>query len=1215
MLRSALFALLLSTPFIAAEAQAPAHSETLQILSRESYNPRSFQLDDASWRWLGEKRTLTVGVWQPEVPPLDMFTQDGHYEGISADYIILLAQYLGLRVKVQEFTSRDAALDALSENSIDLVVDPTGITPPQHSNLVPTRNFISDHPVLVFPQGKSSTTFKYKPGMRLAISRWYVDDGWLSKVFPGARISHFDDDDSALSSVAFGENDFYIGSLVTASYLVDNNYSSMLVMQEVYPERDTGSRFLICKNQPVLLNAINKALDAIPNTQNQVIQQKWSSGGEMLRLRHGLTMNDREQRWLQQHTNVPVAIGSLYPPLSMLGEHGNFYGVAADILRLIRLRTGINFVPVRSDTVTEAAQQVLQGKADFIGAIDYSPEREAQFNFSRPWFRTPFVLVTTASASSPLDLRHPLRLAVVRQNRLMTTLHQDYPHLSLIPVDNASVAMQMVADGKVDGAVNTLLGANYLIDRFFSGKLRINQRIGDEPADIAFAVRRDQPELLSLLNKALADIPASDIASIVGKWQSRPDVPLSTWQVYRTQFWLLTGVAAIIALTSLVWIYYLRRQVAARRLAQNQLQLQLQFSDTLLNGVPVPVYVVDARGEQLRQNQAWQNFFSSEIAPQMAQPISASDHPLHTIWQLNRPLLSGNAIHASLSQPLTLCDGQRERNLIHYAVPWLDEQQQIAGLICTWVDVTDHQQLTQELLEASERADQANRAKSTFLATMSHEIRTPVSAIIGLLELAVNTPGRKDEEMEPVRVAWESARSLMGLIGDILDMARIESGRLELAPEWVRSSELVPPILRVFEGLARQKNLRLTSSMPPLLPHEIFIDPLRFRQVLSNLVSNAIKFTEHGSVEVDVAVREADAQQIWLTLSVSDSGRGISHEEQATLFRPWSQAQAGRQQSGSGLGLAICSQLVSMMGGSIGMTSELGEGTRVSFSVPVAHRAQQPIPLAVQPEAPAETLPPLRILAVDDHPANRMLLRRQLGHLGHSVTEACDGEEAWELWQSQPFDLVITDCSMPGMDGLALTQLIRQHQHQPVVVLGLTANAWPEERTRCQQAGMDDCLFKPLQLPQLQAILANTTRMLREQNAELPVSPSAAADDPDQLLAALVCLEGLRTLTQHDDDLMRELLATTLETNERDLLEADDLLKLEDWPELARCVHRLSGAVQIISAENAEQRCRQLETSCRLPQPDPAVIAAEWQQARSALMQLHQAIQRWLRVG
>ncbi|EML5381006.1 MULTISPECIES: response regulator [Enterobacter] len=1200
-IRPFLLLALLCTPALAYIPYQP-----LLISSRESYTPNRFHLDDPAWRWLGEKQVINVAVWRPSIPPLDIFTEEGRYEGITADYLLLISQYLGLRVSVHEYPNREAAIAALNSGAADLVVDPAGKMFPLDSALVMSERLTSDNPVLVHPHRAGNSPFQYEEGMQLAVSQWYLDYAWLEKRFPRARILRFESDDAALASVAFGDSDFYIGSLVATTYLLDRNYSSYLEVQESYPELDTGSRLVLRKDQEMLLSSINRALAAIPDTQHQVILQQWGERADLWRVRKKIAFNGREQKWLAANPIVKVSVNKFYAPFTTIDAKGNFYGVTADVLRLIQLRTGLRFQPVPADAVDDMLEHITEDDAAFVGAISESGERGKNMLFSRPYFTSPFVLVVKAGEDTSRPLAAGARVALVKGNALQRELQAQFPGIEILDAPNANLAMQWVDEGKADAAVNNLFGATYMIDHYFKGRLQVAGRVGKEMAAIRFAVGRDQPELLSILNKSLESISPNNMSGILTKWQTRPDVQLNTWELYRTQFWLVGGGATALVLSSLLWIFYLRREVAARRKAQQGLQSQLKFNETLLNSVPIPLYVVDRHGELVMSNPSWRDFFHGDSPDRWLRGPRHGESPLHEAWKAAARLFTNKAHHnRSDTRTVAIFDGERQRTVVHYAVTYARPDSHAEGLICAWMDITEHEALAKALFEARENAEQANRAKSTFLATMSHEIRTPVSAIIGLLELAVQTSGKADDSEDPVRVAWESARSLMGVIGDILDMARIESGRLELSPEWLRTTELLPPVVRVFEGLARQKSLRLRSSLPAVLPYEIFVDPLRIRQVISNLVSNAVKFTEQGGIDIDLDITALPDGRVRLHISVQDSGCGIDEAAQRDIFDPWVQAQNGSVTGGSGLGLAICAQLVNMMGGEISMVSRPGQGTTVSFSIPVEQHNERPVTTTQATSEPVGHHVELRILIVDDHPANRLLLRRQLTHLGHHVTEAQDGEQGWALWRQERFELVITDCSMPGMDGLVLTRLIREHQTHPTIVMGLTANAWPEERIRCKEAGMDDCLFKPMQLQQLQAMLADVTQRLHPQQAEAETERSVA-------LEALVNYEGLRALAQQDDQLMRELLSATLGSNLTDLQAARECLEREEWQELAKCIHRISGAAQIVGAQQAAQCCINLERLCQQTPPEPMAIRLGWQATLLCVEDLNQAIDGWL---
>lgn len=461
---------------------------------------------------------------------------------------------------------------------------------------------------------------------------------------------------------------------------------------------------------------------------------------------------------------------------------------------------------------------------------------------------------------------------------------------------------------------------------------------------------------------------------------------------------------------------------------------------------------------------------------------------------------------------------------------------------------------------AAARAQEGSQLKSAFLATMSHEIRTHVSAVSGMLELVIERPRDVELNQQRVRVAQQGAQALLALIGNILDVSRIEAGKLVLHPERASLLELVESAAVLFESQALQHGLSFHLELDSELEGQVLIDPLRFRQIVSNLLNNGIKFTPAGGSVTLRAIREnaPSAKTVSLRLEVEDSGKGIEPAVLTRLFQPFSQGENQQVGQGSGLGLYICRRLAEMMGGKISLESELGQGTKVTVVLSVPGLA--PLADAVRTAAASEPAPlrELTVLVVDDNPAGRMLLSHQLQHLAHRVICFASGEALMSYLADHSASLVITDCNMPGMDGFALAEALRERYPQ-LSVFGVTADARDGTRERAIAAGMKACLFKPVTLE----CLAENLKCLMDQE------PTAARKPAFTLPEALTGEDNVRAFLRLQLGVLEETQAWL--AGGSPCSDADARSRL----------HRLRGGLQLLGVADIEALCLSMEQDLR----------------------------------
>ena len=485
----------------------------------------------------------------------------------------------------------------------------------------------------------------------------------------------------------------------------------------------------------------------------------------------------------------------------------------------------------------------------------------------------------------------------------------------------------------------------------------------------------------------------------------------------------------------------------------------------------------------------------------------------------------------------------------------------------------------------AERAEAANQAKSEFLANMSHEIRTPMNGIIGMTDLALGAES-EEERLGYLEVVRNSANALLGIINDILDFSKIEAGKLSIETIDFPLRQTIDEALFPLQARARDRGLDFRADIDATLPGQLRGDPTRLRQVLLNLVGNAIKFTERGEVVLTVRLERQQAEALTLSFAVRDTGIGIPADKLAGIFDAFSQADTSttRKYGGTGLGLTITRRLVELMGGELSVVSTPGEGSTFRFTLPLRRAESAPSTEAPSAAPGVEApLPPLHVLLVEDNPVNQQLAIRLLEKWGHRVTLAVDGQAAVDrVTAGEPCDIVLMDMQMPVMDGLTATRLIRRHEaaHRlpRLPIMAMTANAMQGDREDCLEAGMDDYLSKPISqqelLARLSSLAARGLLVSRERAAGEAAAQSAVSEAPAGEAASFDYVAAVRRI---DPEMADILIPTFLEHCDGELAGLRAALAAADLNQLSRRTHSLRGTLAALGAEPAAQAAEAFE--------------------------------------
>ncbi|KAA0947687.1 transporter substrate-binding domain-containing protein [Pseudomonas sp. ANT_H14] len=502
---------------------------SLHLLGHSHFDGQPVTLGEPHWRWLRERRTLVMGVSGPDYAPFDLTNNNGDLEGITADYAGLIAQALNVTVLVRCYDNRNEVIAALKRGEVDFLGSANGYeaADPQ---LVLSRSYANDQPTLVTRMDDSQALSPDLAGKRLAMLYHYMQPAAVEAFYPNARLQLFPSTFEAIGAVAFGQADVYLGDAISTNYLIIKNHLNNVRMADFSTLEVNPFAFAFSRDNTRLLGIVNAALQVIPVSEKMEILRRWSAGNLGFIGKVRLRLSASEQRWLDKHPRVKVAVLDEFVPISFFNEQGQFQGLSAEVLAQVSLRTGLKFDVVRGGSLPWQVDQVNAGAVEMMGVITPSMEREEKIRFTRPYLTNPFVLVSRSGTGNPLTLEDMpgKRLAMIGGNVLRERITQDYPGIKFVEVQSPVQAMELVASGEADAALNSLISARYVIARQYRDRLRVTSTVGSQPARITFGVNRSQLELYSILDKALLSITPQEMDELTNRWRTEVVIELQS---------------------------------------------------------------------------------------------------------------------------------------------------------------------------------------------------------------------------------------------------------------------------------------------------------------------------------------------------------------------------------------------------------------------------------------------------------------------------------------------------------------------------------------------------------------------------------------------------------------------------------------------------------------------------------------------------------------
>ena len=654
--------------------------------------------------------------------------------------------------------------------------------------------------------------------------------------------------------------------------------------------------------------------------------------------------------------------------------------------------------------------------------------------------------------------------------------------------------------------------------------------------------------------------------------------------------------------------------VSAHKRVEAELDQERQLLNALLANTPDNIYFKNREGEFIRISRAHAHRLGL-------------NHPADAIGRTEEHFFGKGQSNRSRDEEERLMKTGRSLESVEEQIVWPDDTTtwvsttkaplrnfvgEIIGTFGISRDITNRKATEEAQREAREAAEAANRAKGDFLAHMSHEIRTPMNAILGLTDLALET-NLNEVQRDYLETVLISAESLLGVINQILDFSKIDANKVELEIVPFDLHSVVHDTIKSLDFRAAEKALQLELTIGPNVPTAVRGDSTRFRQVLVNLIANAIKFTERGEIKIDIASVEQNDDNAVISVAVSDTGIGIPEAGIDNIFREFQQADSSttRQYGGTGLGLAISAKLVELMGGEISVKSNVGTGSVFQFTARFELATSAEIEELNGNNEPADAVAvqdhrALKILLAEDGLANQKLVLGILGRMGHNADVAGDGRQAVEKYAAKQYDLVLMDVQMPEMDGLEATQQIRKmeseaNRHTPIIAI--TAHAMEEDRRRCLNAGMDEYLRKPVRRKELNEAMLRLCGIgsgpTEEPTTPTETKPETSWNETEALEAVDGDVELLKVVIDaflgECDELMSNLAAA---------------IEQEDLPTLRRVAHTIKGATRIFAVSTIHELAAFMEQ--RAAEDEPADFEQMFGELSIAIDTLRRELKEYL---
>jgi len=1062
-------------------------------------------LNQEEIKWIENNPIVEFGA-DNQWPPFEYEDINGNHRGMAADYIKLIEQKTGLKINVKPGVWNDILKEVQSKKLDGLASIVRNSEREEYLNF--TDPYIELPLAVVTKQGENKiTTIKELVGKKIAINRNSYLHNWLVNHTLKFDLLLTHSNGESIKAVAYGDADVYIGNIAVYDFLIKKNLISNLKVVMMFPGLTTAVSVGIAKDKPILYSIIKKAFANISDTERNKIRDKWYSS----KLKT-INLNQSEQEYLLQKKSINYQSKVNWMPYEEFTQSRNHNGINAGYLRAIENYIGIEF------QVSNIYDKINKNEIDIFTDDINNRYLHQNYKHTDPYINSPVVIVMRSNNTFVLDLDdlQQKAVAIPEKYSYRKVIESEYPKIQFNSLEDSRSGMKALENKQIDALLLPLAEAKFLLqvngEESFSivGKTNVAM-------ELAFYINKNDPKLYSVINKAVNNISNQQKLKMLDNW-------FDIQYVKEADNTLLKLFSAIIFLTLIVvffWAKTLSKEVNRRMKAQNLLRLEKANFQILFER--------SADGNMILQNNKFVNCNQAVLDMLgFENKRQLMNSNLTDLIGVKQP--DGVGSIALSKKMLFQCEKDRYARFQFLAKKtddttfWIDvilmpiQFNGSDGVYIIWRDISKQVELNQELQAAKQKANDANKAKSEFLANMSHEIRTPMNAIIGFTDLLgeqLTNPKHKAF----VKTIKSASKNLLELINDVLDLSKVEAGKLKTKKVAINPYDLFEEVCQVFSLSINQKDLGFNIEIDPIFPNSIIADPLQIRQVLYNLLGNAVKFTKQGQIIFRAKVLNIDdhLSKLDIVFEVEDTGIGIEKDQQEKIFDVFEQhkGQDRNKYQGTGLGLSISRKLVENMGGEISVVSEKNKGSCFKvkfFKVDIASIEESIEVKEKIPDTRDLIFKCSNVLVTDDIEHNRELIVQIFKDTAVNILQAKDGKQAVDIVKSSSVDLVIMDIRMPVMDGYEASTLIKNH-YPDIPIVALTASTL-ESDEEFNKTLFNAYVRKPILKKDLLLIISkflpydfkNDSAIKQKENVELEQS------DITVLEKLMVILEGQPTV-------------------------------------------------------------------------------------------------------